>query len=71
MATGTNGWDEYRKLVLKELEDLGLEMIRARKDLSDIKIEIRELKIRSGIWGAIGGAIPVLLTIILYLIFTK
>jgi len=37
--------------------------------LGKVEIAISALKVKSGVWGVIGGAVPVALTIILYLIF--
>lgn len=33
------------------------------------RIDIAVLKVKSGVWGLIGGLIPVLITIALYLVF--
>jgi len=71
------GWDEYRRLVISELERLHasqaetntkLDEIRgdfsraigALKDEQIAKIwsEIAVLKFKSGLWGAVSGAIP-------------
>jgi hypothetical protein len=58
-------WGEYRELVLKELERLN-ESIRELNekldklntdDISDMKIKIAMLEVRSGVWGAIAGTV--------------
>lgn len=33
------------------------------KDLGDLKVEIAMLKVRAGVWGAVGAAIPICITI--------
>ena len=33
------------------------------KDLSDLKVELAMLKVRAGLWGAVGAAIPICITI--------
>jgi len=65
---GLEGWGEYRRLILQELERLArqvqelnikIDNFRA-SDIADIKVEIAMLKVKAGVWGAIGAAIPVL-----------
>jgi len=52
-----NGWSEYEKLVLNELERHNLLIEHIRKDLSQIQAELAMLKVKSGIWGVIGASI--------------
>lgn len=71
------GWGEYRKLILAELErlsrsigDVDRKLDGFRSDeIGKLKLEIAALQlglatlrttvdIKSGVWGAIGGAIP-------------
>jgi len=59
MAPDTNGngkdsWTEWRRHVLITLEDLNGKMDKVR-------VEVAELKIKAGIWGLVGAAIPVLI----------
>jgi len=65
-----NGWAEWSKHVLLELqrlakaqEDTKDDFAKAqealKEEITKIKINIAMLQIKSGIWGAIGGAIPV------------
>lgn len=58
-----NGWTQYQKLVLAELERLseGNEAISER--LNKIEINIAMLQVKSGLWGLIGGSIPVMIMI--------
>lgn len=58
-----NGWKEWKNHVLSELQRL--EPIQT--DITDIKVAIGKLKVKSGIWGAIGGIIP-LMGVIVYLV---
>jgi hypothetical protein len=43
------------------------------KELSELvtknRIDIAVLKVKAGVWGVIGGAIPILITIAMYFIF--
>lgn len=71
-----NGWDEYRKLVMRELERLTAEVRHSRNNheqamqslyarLIDTEREIATLKVRCGVWGLMGGLIPVVTTMLL------
>ena len=46
MSDDQNGWGEYSKLVLKELETLGEGMTALRKELAAVKGELTALKAR-------------------------
>lgn len=54
-------WDEYRQLVLHELKRLNdcYESLRTKVD--QVALDVRETKVRSGVMGALGGAIPVVI----------
>lgn len=58
-----DGWQEWSKFVLKELKRLGdaYEKLNDNmgKDISKIKAEIAILKVKSGVYGLVGGAILV------------
>lgn len=69
------GWSEYRKLVISELERLG-RMIAAvdikvealnNSEISNLKVEVAMLKVRCAIIGAVFGAIPAIVMILLHL----
>ena len=64
-----NGWDEYRKLVMRELERLTSEIRQSRthheqglQGLYDRLIEtekhVATLQVKCGIFGLLGGLIP-------------
>ncbi len=64
-----NGWDEYRRLVMTELDRLTTEIRQERRSaqavqlrmldrLTSVDREIATLKVRCGIWGVMGGLIP-------------
>ncbi len=59
MPESTNGFNEYKKLILSELEKLNGKMDDFLEDQQKMKVEIAVLKIKSGIWGAIGASIPI------------
>lgn len=54
-----DGWEQWGKYVLKELERLNACYTSLDKNVTDVKVEIARLKVKSGVWGAIGGVIPV------------
>ena len=73
-----NGWSEYRRLVLSELErlhkgqlELRNEIAQLRRDtateLAKVRSDIAMLKIKSGVWGAAAGLIPAIIAILLTL----
>jgi len=72
----TNGWHEYKQLVLRELERLTQEIRHERQNykqgmsdvygrLIEVEKEIATLKVRCGIWGLMGGLIPALTALML------
>ena len=63
-----NGWPEYQRLVLAELERHNAVMVAMNIALGEIRVELAMLKIKASIWGALAGMIPVLLALgMLYL----
>ena len=39
-----------------------------RREIVKVQIDIATLKVKSGIWGLIGGSIPILITLLIYLV---
>jgi len=62
-----NGWDQWAKFVLKELERLNVSYEALRKETGKIHTEVATLKVRASLWGAAGAAIPVLLALAIQL----
>jgi hypothetical protein len=62
---GTNGWGEWANYVLKELERQEEEDKSIKLCMTELKIKVAELNIKSGLWSAIGAAIPVLMLILI------
>ena len=60
-----NGWQEWSKFVLRELTRLSNAYEDLTKKVNDemsiIKAEIAMLKVKSGVYGLVGGAILVLI----------
>lgn len=61
-----NGWAEWSKFVLKELERLNSCYNHLDKKLDDVALEIATLKVKAGVWGLLGGAIPVVVGLALW-----
>jgi len=53
-----NGWEKYGYFVLKELKEIKSEQKDMRKDVRELVREVAALKVKSGVWGLIAGAIP-------------
>lgn len=60
-----DGWQEWSKFVLKELKRLGdaYEDLtkKVNDELSELKAEVAMLKVKSGVYGLLGGAILLLI----------
>ncbi len=64
----SGGWGEYQRLVLSELGRLNDNMEERDKVIQGIQVQLATLQVKAGVWGLIGGAIPVVITIAIYLI---
>ena len=56
-----NGWNEWSKYVLASVDEI-------KTDVKKLVTDVATLKVKSGVWGVVGGAIPVLILIGVYLI---
>ncbi len=63
-----NGWSEWGKYVLKELERLNDCYEEQQKIMQRIQVEIAMLKVKSSVWGGMAGLIPSLGLLIYYII---
>ncbi len=70
-----NGWSEYQKLVLATISENSKRIERTLDAINELKImheatkgEISALKIRAGIWGAIAGALPAAVAVLVLLL---
>ena len=70
-----NGWNEWSKFVLKELERLNENYEKLDEKLTKLgtKVITQEIKQKgiTAFYGILGGAIPVLITIAMYFIFKE
>jgi len=65
MSENENGWNKYQELVLKSLDKHDLVLEKISDELTQIKVETGQLKVKAGLWGAVAGAIPAL-TVVLF-----
>lgn len=56
---------EWRQYLLKRIDCLEAKVV---KGLQEARVEIAVLKTKAGVWGAVGGMIPVAIIIILWLV---
>jgi hypothetical protein len=52
-----NGWSEYRRLVMNELERLNEVMEHLREDVQKVDDNVMSLKMKASMWGAAAGTI--------------
>ena len=67
-AESGNGWDEHKRLVLKELGCLRADQASVASTLVDIRVAIGKLQVKAGIWGILGGCVPIALALAAYYI---
>lgn len=65
MTPDMNGWSAYEKLVMSELEGLKREVELIDEKLTLLRIDVAQLKVKAGVWGATAGTIPALVVAIL------
>ena len=64
----TSGWSKQEKFVLEGMEHLRENQKEIFGKLDTIIVDIATLKVKAGIWGLIGGMIPVGIMLIVLLI---
>ncbi len=63
-----NGWTDWSRYVLKELERLSGGQEKMVERMGEMTTEIATLKVKAGVWGAVAGLIPAAAALIYYLI---
>ena len=61
-----NGWGQYQKLVMDKLGEHDEKFGSIESKLTQIQVDIATLKVKAGVWGGIGGLIPVVIAIIMF-----
>lgn len=72
MTSAGEGWNEYRRLVVQQLEDNARDVAAARKELGEkidaLRVDVVALKVKAGLWGAVAGVIPAAIAAAIWLI---
>ena len=63
-----DGWVIWGRHVLETLKSQSAKIDKLGDDIIEIKTSIARLEVKSGIWGAMGGLIPVIIAMIIYFI---
>lgn len=63
-----NGWMEWKNYVVKELDTQKRTDEDQWEEITKLKVEQAVLKVKSGIWGAIGALIPIIVALLIYLV---
>ncbi len=58
-------WEEYQRLVLQKLKEHDACFNKLSDEVAVLRADVKALNVRSGVWGLIGGAIPVVILILL------
>lgn len=66
-----NGWEQWKLYIVKELERINDQYKCLEAKIDKILQDVAMLNVKSGIWGAIGGMIPMLVIIFIYLFIKK
>ena len=61
-----NGWSKYEKMVIDKLGDHDDKFNGIENKLTQIQVDIATLKVKAGVWGGIGGLIPVVIAIVMF-----
>lgn len=59
---GVEGWSAYEKLVLNKIDALEKDIIALDEKVTLLRIDVAQLKVKAGMWGAIAGMVPALIT---------
>jgi len=62
------GWRSWGIHVLEEMKRLNQAQDKIEKEIIKIHIEVATLKVKSTVWGAVGGAIPVVIGLVYLLL---
>tara|TARA_Y100000034_G_scaffold41417_1_gene50962 strand:- start:41 stop:271 length:231 start_codon:yes stop_codon:yes gene_type:complete len=61
-----NGWSRYEKMVMEKLDNHDDKFNGIENKLTQIQVDIATLKVKAGVWGGIGGLIPVIIAIVMF-----
>lgn len=58
----SGGWSAYEKLVMDKLETLEDRIDSVDEKVVLLRIDVAQLKVKAGVWGAAAGMVPALVT---------
>ena len=58
-------WNQWSQHVLKELERLNETLERLEALLNKTREDVAVLKVKAGVWGLLGGAVPATVTLVI------
>lgn len=56
------GWSAYEKMVLNRLDELERDIRQLDDKVTLLRIDVAQLKVKAGMWGAVAGMVPALIT---------
>lgn len=68
MSNEASGWSAYERLVMNKLETLETRVDAVDEKVVLLRIDVAQLKVKAGVWGAAAGMIPAMLTVALTLV---
>lgn len=57
-------WQDIGQHVIKELERMNDNIEQLKDSMTDVKVDVAMLQVKSGVWGLIGGLVPVIIMIL-------
>ena len=63
-----DGWQEWGRHVLAELVRLNNLYEKQSQRIGEVREDIAGLKVKSGLWGLLGGLIPILIALVVALV---
>ena len=60
-----NDWSKYEQLVLSELKRISRDVTDIYSHVDKLREEVAALKVKSGVWGLLGGTIPVIIAVVI------
>ncbi len=58
-------WPEWSRFILAELKRLNEVQEKIDTKLQKVTIDIAMLKVKSGVWGMMGGLIPIIIVLVI------
>lgn len=62
--TSGNGWNRHEEHVLRKLEELRGDQKRIYEEIQSLGRDVAALKVKAGVWGMLGGLVPVVIFLV-------